>query len=640
MFCIKCGNQLNENDKFCEFCGAKAEALPESDKEHIEEATVVSECQTDSSNTAVEPTSEVVTDSSNTAVEPIAETPTEEAPLKPEKVKKHMPKRKKILIGSIATAVVAAVAVCAVFTWDYIENFAVKTFSSSEGYYRYVESKNIDELALSVGSVVGNIGGDKQNNYSSTTDVRVQLGDVLVDYIAKQGGIDKSQLTWASDIGMKFDLAMVGNVISYGDDLALGENSVICANYIYDYDNMRIYMCIPQLKEQYLVLDMSAMSVDTTTYTMLRDVIAQLPDEEMTEKIINRYLTVAVGAVSDVEEKSTVVKANGVSQKCTQLTVTVDEDAVQDIVKAVLEEFKNDKEVKNIIKNIAVSTGEIDKDEFNDEYDMMLDSVDEMLDSVDEIEMPESFKIITYVDRKGDVIGRKIKNSNSDTVVYYLSTRNGNDVGFELTVGFDSEFKVIGSGSVDGDKLNAEYNVFVTGVKMLNLNVKSFDLLSFEDGHINGTFTASLPREICSLLREEGEISDELCKALSNMTLEAVITSDEKSSSFAMTLKHKNDILVSVSATGTYAEPTDIVIPDNAIAMDDIDDLADYLNSIDIEVLFDSLIKAGMPQELVDQLKESLGAANDPSIPDYDYDYDYGFGYDGEGGIPSDGWMY
>ena len=113
MFCIKCGNQVGDNGKFCETCGAKIETAEPC----VQEYTAAEEL---TSNT-YEP--------SNVA-EPLS---VEQKPSK--KVKKHMSKKKKTVIGSIVTAAVAVIAVGTFFAWDYITNFAVKTFSSPTGYY-------------------------------------------------------------------------------------------------------------------------------------------------------------------------------------------------------------------------------------------------------------------------------------------------------------------------------------------------------------------------------------------------------------------------------------------------------------------------------------------------------------------------
>ena len=106
MFCIKCGNQVGDNGKFCETCGAKIETAEPC----VQEYTAAEEL---TSNT-YEP--------SNVA-EPLS---VEQKPSK--KVKEHMSKKKKTVIGSIVTAAVAVIAVGTFFAWDILPTSLLRHF--------------------------------------------------------------------------------------------------------------------------------------------------------------------------------------------------------------------------------------------------------------------------------------------------------------------------------------------------------------------------------------------------------------------------------------------------------------------------------------------------------------------------------
>ena len=168
MFCSKCGNQMNDGDKFCEKYGAAVEL--------VEENVVVE-------NTVVEEATDET---------PIAHEPAEE--IKKESKPKNTSKKKKTIIGIIA-AVLAAVAICSVFLWEYIENTAVKTFSSPTSYYHYVESKNISAVSKSAGRFVKMMMSGTDGSVGTESEFKIQLGDILLEKIAtEKAGIIKENV--------------------------------------------------------------------------------------------------------------------------------------------------------------------------------------------------------------------------------------------------------------------------------------------------------------------------------------------------------------------------------------------------------------------------------------------------------------
>lgn len=642
MFCFKCGAVVKDGDKFCESCGAKieyVESVPVTEtvgenvvleqsvvpENTVGETVVLTDCEP---QVAEEPAEPVYSEQSCEAVENYA-APEENFVPDASAKRKGKGKGKLVLIG--IGAVVAVLAVCAVFLWDYIENFAVKTFSSPQGYYHYVENRNVEELSTSVGTLVGNLNNSSDMGFES--NVKLQVGDKLIDYIVSETGIDRSDISWVSDIGFKYNGSVVGKNSAFNGSFMLADNTAFDMNFVVDSENMCCYMCIPQLNTKFIKVDLSSLDSDdldemTESFEILETVMNSLPDSEKTADILNRYLSVAVEAIDDVEQDSVTVKANGVSQSCVELTVTLDDSAIRSIFKAVLKLFENDEEIEKIIKDIIEKTTDDDADDL---YDDILDSVDTLLDNVKSIDFDEEIDYTVYVNGKGEVIGRELKSENPEFEISYLTTHDGSDVGFELIAEIDGEkLEVLGSGEVKSGKLNAEYTVSYSGVKILNLTVKDHDVDSAEEGYYNGTYVITLPSETGSLIVKSLFLNTDIADALKTASLEIVLKSSEKSTYASVTVNVKGEMLAKIEVDSKVVEPSSVKIPDDFIEIDDISELEKYAESADVDGFINGIVAAGVPKDLFDTVKDAIDGGNIGYDDDFGYGYgdDFDFGYD------------
>lgn len=634
MFCIKCGALINENDRFCEACGAKIEATEPIVEESVATAPIVEDAQNSvvAENVDIQAEAAESLDGVEFSEETVAPAHNEFFVAEPAaKTKKKMSKKKKAIIGGVLGTIAAAIAVVCIFAWDYVENFFVETFSSDEGYYQYVEGKNVDELASSVGSVVGLLNGDS-SNFGNSSTVKVQLGDTVIDYIAQQSGLNKSDIQWLSEMGFATDIAMVKNSFSMGMDMLIGDKTALGVDMILDYDNMCIYMCIPQLSDEYIVIEMPEMpdGMSMSDYEQVMEtwtnISEALPNEETTTEIITRYLNTAIEAINDVDKDSATIKANGVSQKCTRLTYTIDEDAVKDILAAVLKEFQNDKDIEKIVKNVVVATGEIDEDDFDDMYEELIDNMDMVIDSIDDINMGNfEIDVYTYVDGRGEVIGREIEVDDADIDFHYYTTHNGDDVGVEMVFAADGQsVELLGSGTLDGDLLDCNYTLSVGGIKMLNIKAVDYDVMKAEDGYTNGKFIITLPEDTCELIEDNLDIPAELADMLPELSIEINIKQSESSASFDVALLQNSDLIVKLSLSSKETKPSDIVIPSDAVKIEDENDLEEFFSNIDPDKFLQHLKDVGIPESFFESFEEGVSQKNDYTYSD-DYYYDFGY---------------
>lgn len=136
MFCEKCGSPIQESEMFCSQCGApvKTASAPEPGPE---------EAKAGGAGPDMSRVVESVSGAAASALEG-ARNLTENV-AQNEKVRKFFNKRNVIII--IAAVAVLLSGITAAANADNLENFFLKSFSSPEKYYQYVEKKNVESMS-------------------------------------------------------------------------------------------------------------------------------------------------------------------------------------------------------------------------------------------------------------------------------------------------------------------------------------------------------------------------------------------------------------------------------------------------------------------------------------------------------------
>lgn len=621
MFCKNCGNKLESSDKFCAVCGQPVSVESENNNSVSDIAQPVAAEQNETVVEAVENVlnEEVLSDNSEVVVEGN------------QKVKSG---KKKVALISGIIAAVAVIVAAVIFLWPNIENLTVKTFSDSKSYYQYVEKKNVEELATNVSSLVANVNVKNDSKVSAAeSNLKLKIGDILLDYIAENANINKSDITWASEIGVNGKTSFSDKLGSMDYDILLNGKTLIGVDMIFDSENYKVYCAVPQLNEKYLMFDLSDKldsgyaDADIEEFMAIYEsIFAALPDEETVNEIITRYLTVVIEACDDVEEESDVLEANGVSQKCTKLTVTIDTKTVQDIYEAVLKEVKNDKKIEKVIKDAVKASGVENADKYYDEF---IKDIDEMLNKVDEIDLKDfKLKVITWVNGRGEAIGRELKTQYFDGDLYYYTARNGNKVGVEAVFGReDVKVTLLGEGTLKGTKLNADYVVKYGKDDVLNINVKNYDVALIEDNYLNGSFKITATEFLCDLLKDEAGLSDEMVDAIKNASVVIDVESSKGKASISVSLMYKNDLVVALSTSASESEVSEIKLPTDYIDIENNNSFEEYTSTITEDKIKKILTDAGIPQTFIDSLTEVFNnySNSEPSYGfDDDFNYDYG----------------
>ena len=425
----------------------------------------------------------------------------------------------------------------------------------------------------------------------------------MYDFVDEYGGSEASDyISWFENGAINYNLAT--NESTFSADLGLNINNadLINASFALDAEEGYLYLTIPQISEkairgefdttEYLAA-VSQMSDSTEQLEALMNVI---PDQKVTEKLLNKYIECVIKSVDDIDESSEKLSIEGTSVKATVLTANIDGETFANILTNVLTEVRDDKEIKKIITNIS----ELEMyEDMGMDYDLFVESIDEILDEgfEDFESSDESIELDFYVNNKGDIIGFGFEEEG----VEFLCASIVKGKNFASTISVESEGQKIefsGSGKNSGNKKTGEYKLSVMGFEVLTISLDGVDSKKLEEGTIVGTitlepgsglntFTAMLDSEISSLI--------------SDLKLE--IKGTDKGSK--LSLYSGEDLYIALGLEGKTTDNSKVNIPSDYMDSEDASDMMDFADAAEDYVtgdLIDKLEEINVPDDIIDEL--------------------------------------
>lgn len=587
---------------------------------------------------------------------------------KKEKVKKEKSGKKGgLIVAAIGAVAVIAGGVVAAFNWDVVTNTIKSTFSSPQDYYASVEKDNFSNMAASAANAYQTMLREPMSSvsdmYESVTsgeiyeggykgEIVIELGDSamenLMDTLSYQEELPFDISEW-NRIALEYETYSGDSLINAAAGLTIGDTGLISVDTLLDYKDSALYLAIPELSESYLGISFEDVMADyedalqsmeemTEYLDAIQEIVKVLPDAKQAQALLTKYFDVIIGCVDDVDKESVKLEAGGVNQKCTCLKVTIDGKTLVKAAKALCKELKDDKDLKKYITDFVDAVSEqaealdmaeelgmeLDADEIYEQFQSMCD---EILDTIDENEeeIPE-FELVmsVYVDSKGHVCGREFELEVEEQTMTLLvaNTENGSNVGFEASLLIDdgdveNGFVFEGSGKKNKGKLDGTYALTVMAQgekkKMMNVNVKQFDLDAREKGYLNGSFGLSIADDLLEEMEER--IPEEVYSMLEEMELVFDLTSNENAAKFKVSLNQGKELYASLSISSEKVSDKKLSVPSDAIMIEDIEDpeeaMLEYWETIDWDSMIEKLEEIGFSDELIENLKYLIERVND-----------------------------
>lgn len=501
MFCENCGNELKENALFCNKCGCKTGVEePAVTEVPVTENVVEDACDTASN---VPETSEDVVNT---------EMPQEEPPVK---------KKKKLWV--VLTAVVLIIALLGtgfVFAFPYVSNTFWDVVLSDTDYFKHVIKNNASDYIGDATDEYAQIMDIYKKGDVYQSDLSLNIGDKTKELVSEYS-YGSLNIDWFKNFSAKVYAGYKDGKLFERMTYNVNDKKFTDYNLIMASDGM--YIDFPGLSDGGVRIE-----YDENSEIMMQalDIFYEVaPDADVLKELFVRYINCLADSVTDVEKTTKQVHAGDVTKKYTQLSAEVDEDIVEAAIVNVLVEARNDKKIKDIIEDFC-KLDVVDED-FNEVYEQYQLGIDDMLEDVD-LDEEFAFYFNIWINGKGEIVGMGAEFDNGE--ICYVNALDGKTLGtlFKISIPeFDLKFE--GTGKLASGKFNGDYNLNVTGVRVLNVKLSDFDYSLAKDGIYNGKVEFAL-----------GKAAKQSLKLMNDSTIsmlaDAKITLDLKTTKKNMTV--------------------------------------------------------------------------------------------------------
>jgi len=601
MFCGKCGSKIDDNTNFCTVCGN-----PVTKENPATPTETAPQTPPEIQTPPVTETTPVTQAPPVTQATPVVETPVyvQQSAAQPDPVAKAKNKT-NIIAGIIAVAILVVIGVAALFGAGKVKNTVKKTFSSKEDYLVYVTQNKADEFAADIAEALGTVKENSKTEAGAKGEVKLKLTKDGADFLKN---FVMADLSWAKEAVITIDEDVSKDKMSIKADIGLNGTNIVSAECIVDLKNYMLYIKIPDVSSEFIKVSLGKMSgtaapegTSAVISSVMDQTVEALPDSKLLEKILSRYVGIALSAVDDVNKESDTLEVGNVTLKCDKYTVEIDGELLKEMITSVLKEAKKDKDLEKIIKDAvkAMDTLSADEDEV---YDDFIDSIDDILENLDESEVPEEklAEYVCWVNGSGDIMG--IELDADGTTVTLLAPEKGKNFAIDLKVksgGTTVSFE--GEGTKSGNKKSGEFKIRAMGMDIVEFTVEDFDTKTAEDGYFNGSITVELSSGFLSMMGiTESSDSASVYSILSDMKLKLDMESSKKKNTalYTVSLIKDGDELFSFGVSGKEDKYNKIDTPKKALDTNSSADMQKWAEKLDIKKFIDRLTKAGAPEDL------------------------------------------
>lgn len=570
MFCGNCGNQMTETEKFCSKCGWRNPLDGGADQPAM--ATPVQ------------------------SVAPSPGVPAE---------KKGSGKKPPVgLLIGIGVAVLAVILLLVfLFTSATVQNWFKKTFSEPEEYYQWVEGNAAEEAASNVTTIYNDYIRENLKLYdtSVSAEASVQLEEAGMDMLRLLGmaGVD---LSWFDSADLVADISVKDNMISVN----LQETDLLSVTGILDMADESMYLKLPDLNKMYAMIEVEDTDEFVEYLELLKVLYEASPDEKLMKKLLDKYTGLALSCIDDVDMSDKTIRAEGVSQDCVELEVTIDEKVLADMAELVLETMKEDEDIKEwVLEAYAVieeSDYDMDLDMDAEEfYEELQDVIDDALDEADYIsDYDVEWLMTVYVDSKGNICGRSFEDPVRNIEI--LMVHNGSEFGYSATYEmYDEKIELVGSGKDSGGKLTGEFEVEYNGMALVEISVENFDADKLKEGQLQGAFTVA---PSSSLIRAM-ELSS-YASVIGELSLAVEAESDAKSVKLVCSVLQQEEKwgTITLALSGDSGKTVKLPADKEVVEIEEFEDFEEWYETVDWEGYIKKLVKAEVDDEITDILEE------------------------------------
>ena len=626
MFCKNCGNEIGDNVRFCSKCGTQIgkptaeNTQPQVIEPEVAEEVIapqVEEPQQQEPRTEVtqaeakEPQAEpqTVNDAAGQNASDAIAVQTQEPAMVIQSESGNdglivdiskKPKKGKFAKILIAVVLVLALAVTS-FAHPVLRNSVMRTFMSEDAYFEHVMVNCAEELAKSLADSIAELKDMASGDIEASGTVEFELGagakDLMYEYASYSA---YEAVEWFDTAAVEFDAGKSGDVHGMNLQYKINDTDIVSVNLA--MEGSKVYYSVPELSDEAICIDFAEVFESAGVSFGFSEIISSfneimeiIPDEDVLEDILVRYITCMAKSIEGVEEEKTTVEAGGVEQSAVSMTFTVDEDLLAGVLDAVLGEMANDKDIEKIIRNVA----ELDMVGMDggDAYDEFITEIEEIQsDLEDDINLGNAEFDLTFVaNNRGELIGASIEADGGQ--IEFYSVQDGSKYGqlVKIVTPQGQDFEIQGSGTVNGGRYTGEIELGVMGMQVLTMELEGVDKSLMDDGIFSGRCTVSASENIGSLLSMSG--NSDIASIISGFKIEIDSESTKTKSDAELSIYMGEAMLGAIKVSATDSTNADFEIPADYVNATDSYAMQSWVESMGTNIyeILGRLQSAGMP---------------------------------------------
>ena len=566
MNCLKCGFENPDGAKFCNCCGAELEDR------------VISEEQLDDQQPE----------------EMYDAVPAEQESAFQLNMEGNQPEKRRSPVGIIlaAVGVLLVAAVLVMLLVPACRAFVVRTFQSPEKlmYNVYSEAvsgamENVDTAAL-------------EQKASSKTDTHLLLGDQVVSLAASMLYSQPEDLKALSDISVSCVINTQEDAQMMDLTLLLSGTEIVSAEQYTDQKNGKMYIVLPELNQQALMIDTSDI-YDAETIKQLDELAQMNVDKKLLETLALRYMKQYFDAFESVEKTSKTVQLQGVTQKVTVLEATITERAQYEVLIAIFEALKTDQDAKQLIESLTPLLGENGYEDFLESLDSGISNAKSRLE---DLTYDNEYQIKTYLNGRNSIVGfalTYLEAEKTTEAISYIHIMDGKQLAQKIVIGND--YVVEGSGSF-ADGLNANYTCWYQGKAQMDIKAEG---ISKNQYGFNGKITFIPSKDTVSEILDGLGLDSTIVQAgnLLDFSVEVTLDSSETAKNTQVSLMAGSSLLIGVTHKSEPHQSEAFTLPNNYVSIEDEEEMeiwAEGVQTEGVEKILENLEKAGLSKLLLE----------------------------------------
>lgn len=543
---------------------------------------------------------------------------------------------KRLWRTSLALLLVLSMVLCGCSTAGNGDGDGTKPAENNallgDGDGRLEAQDAVDSITNIYGALLGAFGGNRKPDTAVEMELVLTPGEKLKTQLGNalaQMDLD-SDMSWLKNVGIHMETGYADDMMQMVVEAQLNGKKVISAEMVMDMVNGVIAMSVPDLNNQSIgtQVDMSQVQGSSQQAAQILQEYAEffkdLPSDKDLNKVLTNYLNLALEELEEPTKESMELSHGGITQKVTATTYSVTRYDVLDMASAVLTAAKTDADLEKVmdaLSNVANQIGAKQAAEQGftwedvDLYAQLLEVIDpaleDLADAKTQTEDLEFLQLTVYGDDKTQQ-GLKLRLNDVD-YLQVISLKDGSNTAFYMSV--SNMLEISGTGTAKSGKSSGEYIIAMHGTELLYVEIENFDTKALAKGDLKGTLRLQLAEDLLDQMGGNLPINEDT-------VIELVLNITGKSAKMEINLYADQILLFGIAMTTKTGSAGKIKVPGNYVNMQDSDAMEQWAQGMKVDGVLANLRSAGVPDKLVDLLKQAMDNAmsgGSQAYPDYGY---------------------